>query len=427
MAYLTKAASACFRFTSDSPANMFRPVSQDPASWRQVTDEGEEHKHWSGLTTNLFLDTSFLILWHRTAFFLNQTPKPHVKDWVPPQLCLDPCEPSDSSEALEPLPSHALVFARLVEWTDGLRELGMGPERDRLSPGLLRAKGDEQQTKNKYWNFRTRRLLWSVKQGEEVRVMETVEWNAVLPQAPICCLGPRQLKETSHSPILTGPHVTAQGKMKMPAPCLKSIEFQDHESRELNQAQRPAHLHRPPTTTPPRLRGTLPHSCWAQFSHQNVPLLLLPREALPVCLYVSGGCQTSWAQILYSHTARQPPPWPPGTRPAWALPQKPVHFQVISDYPSSLIQPLLISHSPLLRTCCSSVLQLATGLGQWTPLMLVFGFAFRTSGHNPPSAPEGESSGGRPHWKYGCKEPASLSTRETLSWRCCCGNIHWAL
>ena len=95
-------------------------------------------------------------------------------------------------------------------------------------------------------------------------------------EAPICCLGSRQLKETSHSPILTGPHVTAQGKRKMPAPCLKSIEFQDHESRELNQAQRPAHLHRPPTTTPPRLGGTPPHSCWAQFSHQNVPLLLLP-------------------------------------------------------------------------------------------------------------------------------------------------------
>ena len=147
--------------------------------------------------------------------------------------------------------------------------------------------------------------------------METAEWNAVLPQAPVCCLGPpRQLKETSHSPVLTGSHATAQGKMKMPAPCLKCMEFQDCESRELNQAQRPAHLHRPPTTTPPHLGGTSSHSCWAQFSRQNVPLLLLPREALPVCLYVAGGYQTSQAQILYSHTALQPPPRPPGTSPS---------------------------------------------------------------------------------------------------------------
>lgn len=210
--------------------------------------------------------------------------------------------------------------------------------------------------------------------------METAEWNAVLPQAPICCLGPRQLKKTSHSPILTGSHAIAQGKMKMPAPCLKCMEFQDRESRELNQAQRPAHLHRPPTTTPPRLGGTSSHSCWAQFSRQNVPLLLLPREALPLPL-------CGWG--LPDLTSPDPilPHCPPAPNPAsgnltqhelchrsWSISRL---FRIIVP-PSPRLFSFPILHST--RTCCSSVLQLATGLGQWTPLMLVFGFAFKPLG-----------------------------------------------
>ena len=175
--------------------------------------------------------------------------------------------------------------------------------------------------------------------------METVGWNAVLPQAPICCLGPRQLKETSHSPVLTGPHATAQGKMEMPAPCLKSVGFQDRESRELNEARRPAHLHRPPATTPPRLGDPAP-CLLGPGQPSESPSASTAREALTACLCVAGGCQTSRAQILYVHTARCPTP-ASGISQARAAPRKPVHFPVISDYPSSLPRALLMAQAPL--------------------------------------------------------------------------------
>ena len=115
--------------------------------------------------------------------------------------------------------------------------------------------------------------------------METVGWNAVLPQAPICCLGPRQLKETSHSPVLTGPHATAQGKMEMPAPCLKSVGFQDRESRKLNEARRPAHLHRPPATTPPRLGDPAPCLLGPGQPSESPSASTAPRgpDCLPLC------------------------------------------------------------------------------------------------------------------------------------------------
>lgn len=150
---------------------------------------------------------------------------------------------------------------------------------------------------------------------------------------------------------------------------------------------------------PPRLpaSGTPPHSCGAQVSHQNVPQLLWPREALTVRLCVAGGCQTSRAQVLYSHTAR---------RPHLSLRDLTQHALCHRSPSTSRLFQIILPPSPGLfsvpnlhsiRACYPSALQLATGLGPWTPLMLVFGFAFRTSGRNPPSTPEGESSEGRPH------------------------------
>ena len=102
---------------------------------------------------------------------------------------------------------------------------------------------------------------------------------------------------------------------------------------------------------PPQLHasGTPPHACWAQVSRQRVPQLLRPREALTACLCVAGGCQTSRAQIPYTHTARRPTPasgTSHSTRCAtWKW--KPVRFPVISDDPSSLPPALLMSQAPL--------------------------------------------------------------------------------
>ena len=103
-----------------------------------------------------------------------------------------------------------------------------------------------------------------------------------------------------------------------------------------------------------------------------------------------------------SHTPTPPaaPHQPPGPHTARAAPRG-------NGSPSvSRLFQMILPPSPRLfscpklhsiRACCPSALQLAAGLGPWTTLMLVFGFAFRTSGRNPPSAPEGVSSEGRPH------------------------------
>ena len=226
--------------------------------------------------------------------------------------------------------------------------------------------------------------------------METVGWNAVLPQAPICCLGPRQLKETSHSPVLTGPHTTAQGKMEMPAPCLKSVGFQDRESRELNEARRPAHLHRPPATTPPRLGDPAPCLLGPGQPSESPSASTAPRgpDCLPLCGW--GLPDLSSPDPIRPHRPLPHASLRDLTRHALrhGSPSISRLFQIIlPPSPGLFSWPKL--HS--IRACCPSALQLAAGLGPWTPLMLVFGFAFRTSGRNPPRAPEGVSSEGRPH------------------------------
>lgn len=77
----------------------------------------------------------------------------------------------------------------------------------------------------------------------------------------------------------------SSGKNGNASPCLKSVEFQDRESRELNGAQRPAHLHRPPSTTAPRLGDPAPCLLGPGQPSESPSASTAPRgpDCLPLC------------------------------------------------------------------------------------------------------------------------------------------------
>lgn len=142
-------------------------------------------------------------------------------------------------------------------------------------------------------------------------------------------------------PVLTGSCATAQRKMKMPAPCLKCVwSFYDRESRELNQAQRPAHLHRPPTTTPPRLED-LVHSVGLS-SAIKMSLCFYCHERH--CLFAS-----MWLGVTRPHKPRSytptlpasPPTRPPATSPSMSCAIEAGPFRLFRIIVLSLPQALL--------------------------------------------------------------------------------------